>query len=94
MPNHVHALLEPSAGHELSKIVHSWKSFTATRCNKQLQRSGEFWQKDIYNHIIRSQKEYEFQRHYVWRNPEKAGLEDWEWRWMKKPLVEPWEGVP
>ncbi|MEX2044998.1 MAG: DEAD/DEAH box helicase family protein, partial [Opitutus sp.] len=28
-PNHVHALVTPAAGHELSDILHSWKSYTA-----------------------------------------------------------------
>lgn len=31
MLNHVHAVVEPLPGRELSKILHSWKSFTATR---------------------------------------------------------------
>src|SRR5579862_5497801 len=29
MPNHVHAIVQPRAGHELATILHSWKSFTS-----------------------------------------------------------------
>ena len=67
----------------LAAIIHSWKSYTAHEANKILKRTGEFWQKDAYNHIIRSEKEYFFQMKYVWENPEKAGLADWAWRWKR-----------
>ena len=80
MPNHVHVIVEPVTGWELSKIIHSWKSFTAHEANKRLNRSGDFWQRDAYNHIIRSEKEYFFQVQYTWENPDKAGLRDWVWR--------------
>ncbi len=81
MPNHVHVIVEPLTGWELSKIIHSWKSFTAHEANKRLNRSGDFWQRDAYNHIIRSEKEYCLQVQYTWENPDKAGLRDWVWRW-------------
>jgi REP element-mobilizing transposase RayT len=87
MPNHAHVILELSTGYTLSKIVHSWKSYTATACNKRLQRSGNFWQKDSFNHIIRSDREYEYQKQYVWKNPEKAGFLNWKWRWKRE-----WKG--
>ena len=81
MPNHVHVVVEPVAGHELSKIIHSWKSFAAHEANKTLGRTGDFWQHDAYNHIIRNEKEYGFQVDYVYENPAKAGLRAWQWRW-------------
>ena len=88
MPNHVHVIVEPVFGHDLSKIVHSWKSYTAHVANKVLGRSGSFWMCDAYNHIIRSERAYEFQRAYVWENPDKAGLKDWKWRWKLEPLTQ------
>lgn len=81
MPNHVHVIVEMIGNFDLSKIVHSWKSYSAHEANKILGRSGAFWQRDAYNHIIRSRKEYEFQIQYVWKNPEKACLKNWAWRW-------------
>ena len=33
-PNHVHAIVFPSGGHSLSRILHSWKSFTAHEISK------------------------------------------------------------
>ncbi|MEI6425433.1 MAG: transposase, partial [Lentisphaerota bacterium] len=89
MPNHVHVIVEPVTGHELSAIIHSWKSFTAHAANKALGRSGDYWQSDAYNHIIRSMKEYAFQISYAWENPEKAGLKNWKWRWkISRPSQE------
>jgi REP element-mobilizing transposase RayT len=81
MPNHVHVIVEPISGHDLSKIIHSWKSYTAIEANKLLGLTGDFWQRDAYNHIIRSRREYYFQVRYTWENPEKARLHNWKWRW-------------
>jgi REP element-mobilizing transposase RayT len=82
MPNHVHIVVEPLGDNELSNIVHSWKSFTANVINRRLGLSGAFWQADAYNHIIRTQQEYDYQVGYVWHNPDKASLRDWPWRWV------------
>lgn len=81
MPNHVHVIVEAMPENELSKIIHSWKSYTARKANEILGLTGTFWQRDAYNHIIRSRKEYRFQIKYTWENPEKAGLRNWQWRW-------------
>jgi REP element-mobilizing transposase RayT len=54
MPNLVHALLAPLGEHLLSSIVHSWKSFTANRINKVLGRTRAFWQKESFDHVVRS----------------------------------------
>ena len=82
MPNHVHVIVEPIAGFRISRIVHSWKSFTANRINRQLGRGGQFWQHEPFDHIVRSEKEYLFQVDYVWNNPKKAGLTNCP-RWKK-----------
>ena len=82
MPNHVHVIVQPLPGYDLSKIIHSWKSFTAHEINHRLGRTGDVWQHDAYNHIIRSAKEYSFQIAYVWENPDKAQLSSWHWRWV------------
>ena len=81
MPNHVHVIVQPLPNYDLSTIIHSWKSFTAHKANKILGIDSAFWQKDAYNRIIRSRKEYNFHIQYTWNNPEKAGLQNWQWRW-------------
>lgn len=91
MPNHVHVIAQVMANYELSQIIHSWKSFTAHQANKLLGLTGTFWQRDAYNHIIRSKKEYHFQIRYTWENPEKAKLKNWQWRWKSDNINIPEE---
>src|SRR5205814_7667603 len=39
MPNHVHALIETTAGWPLDGVLHSWKSFTSQEAGKILRRA-------------------------------------------------------
>ena len=54
------------------------------KANKILNRRGDFWQHDYYNHIIRSHQSYLYQIRYIWDNPENAGFKNWSSRWKKK----------
>ncbi len=58
MPNHVHVLIEVFAGENLPKIVYSWKSYTANKCNKILNRKGKFWMDDYYDTFIRNEQHF------------------------------------
>lgn len=81
MPNHVHLLMTRFDGFELSRIMHSIKSFTAHEANKTLDRSGEFWMPDYFDRYIRSQRHFDWTVRYIENNPVKARLcrrpEDW-----------------
>ncbi|MHC4951871.1 MAG: transposase [Planctomycetota bacterium] len=79
MPNHVHVLFRPFEGYMLEKILHSWKSYTSTKANELLNRSGVFWQKEYYDHLVRNELEFNRIAKYILENPEKAGLKDWPW---------------
>ncbi|HZS48873.1 MAG TPA: transposase [Blastocatellia bacterium] len=83
MPNHVHLLFTSKEGWELSQIAHSWKSYTASECNKILERKGEFWQREPFDRYIRNEQHYNNAIRYIENNPIKAGLchnpEDWPW---------------
>lgn len=79
MPNHVHAVLQTLPGQELSKILHSWKSFTAKMARTLLGGKGEFWQKESYDHLVRDAQDLEHCIRYVLNNPAAAGLRDWPW---------------
>ncbi len=74
MPNHVHVIVRPIMGHELSEILHSWKSFTAHRINSLQDQSGQFWQHESFDHIVREESELEKFSSYIVQNPEKARL--------------------
>jgi REP element-mobilizing transposase RayT len=81
MPNHVHIVVNPGPSCELSDIVHSWKSFTASEANAVIGRAGRFWQKEYFDHIVRDGRELENTVRYVQENPLKAGLKNWKWVW-------------
>ena len=89
MPNHVHMLIDTSiqlqteSGDsvdyvQLDKIMHRIKGASSRYANIALGRTGKFWQKDSYDHVVRNQKEWEHVLAYIVNNPVKAGLvEDW-----------------
>ena len=53
--NHVHALVVPFTGMDLSTITHTWKSYTAKSINKLLGRTGTLWKAESFDHIVRSE---------------------------------------
>jgi hypothetical protein len=71
MPNHVHLLVKPLIGHGLAGILHSWKSFTANRINERLGCTGQFWQHESYDHIVRNEAAINAIRRYIRDNPKK-----------------------
>lgn len=79
MPNHVHAILKPSEGHELDRIVRSWKRFTSREINKVIGKSGRLWQSEPFDHMIRNGDHFLRFSRYVLENPLKAGLTSWDW---------------
>jgi replication-associated recombination protein RarA len=69
MPNHVHVLVSPRGKHTLSEITQAWKSTAAHRVNKLLGRTGTFWQKESFDHIVRSAEQAQKFRQYIQENP-------------------------
>jgi REP element-mobilizing transposase RayT len=68
--NHVHALLMPQGDHTLSNILHSWKSFSAKELLKlpiaaQLTTAPKVWQKESWDHIVRSKSSLNKFREYI-----------------------------
>jgi REP element-mobilizing transposase RayT len=74
MPNHVHALIRPLLGYELSRLLQGIKGVSANRCNKLLGYKSSFWMDESYDHIVRDAKELTAFRNYIQRNLAKAGL--------------------
>jgi type I restriction enzyme R subunit len=77
--NHVHALITPKEGHELGEILHSWKSFTAKELLKLPMASGlstrpTVWQKESWDHIVRSEGSLEKFREYIRAHRSGAGV--------------------
>jgi putative transposase len=68
LPNHVHVLVRPLAGHDLEKIMHSWKSFSAKEINKRFARTGPVWQHESFDRIVRDSMEFRKTERYIRNN--------------------------
>ncbi len=68
--NHVHVLVAPKEGHQLGDILHSWKSFTGKELLKlliaaKLTTAPTVWQKESWDHIVRSERSLDKFREYI-----------------------------
>ncbi len=104
MPNHVHMVIEvdDSVGQVnnlsnnytglLSPIMFSIKRYTARQANIILNREGNFWQHESYDHIVRNEMELNNIIRYILMNPVKAFLVSdwrlWQWNYCKFDAVE------
>lgn len=91
MPNHIHVLIQPLNNHRLSRIVQSWKSYTAKAINNMIQRekltwrgpANRIWQPDYWDRYIRNETHYNKAIDYIHQNPVTAGLtttaREWPW---------------
>ncbi len=93
MSNHVHLLIQPNKEnrenyYSLAKILYSIKRHTAGKCNRRLNRKGQFWYHESYDHQIRNEEDYFYQLNYIVQNPVKANLVDdwqeWDYTFMEK----------
>jgi queuine/archaeosine tRNA-ribosyltransferase/REP element-mobilizing transposase RayT len=74
MPNHVHMIMEPLPGHDLSGLLHSIKSSTSHQINELLGRTGKVWQDGSLEHVIGSEVQFEEDWEVIRSNPVRAGL--------------------
>jgi putative transposase len=85
MPDHCHALVSFPREGDMRKLVSSWKEITA-------KRVGIRWQRDFFDHRLRSNESYEEKANYIRMNPVRGGLvldpKMWPFIW------EPAEGGP
>ncbi|QOV88049.1 transposase [Humisphaera borealis] len=82
MPNHAHAVFAPFDSHRFDQIMQSWKGGTARRINQLVGRTGPLWERESFDHLIRSVAALSRFASYVEENPVTAGLcytaEDWQ----------------
>jgi len=88
MPAHVHALVQPLVKREggvcdLGEILHSLKSLSAHKINRQRGMKGSVWQDERFDRILRDEMEFNEKWQYIRNNPVKNGLserpEDYPW---------------
>lgn len=89
MPNHVHVLFKPLHGWPVSKIVASWKKFSARKIIEwQAEHPGSpalspVWHREYWDRYMRNEAHFQRAVAYIRNNPVKAGLVDRAeaWRW-------------
>jgi len=95
MPDHVHFLFEPQIKEQdkdgksvfwpLAELLHSIKSFTAHEINKLEKTTGQVWENESFDRMIRGDADLEEKFHYICRNPWDSGVvpitEDYPWLW-------------
>ena len=83
MPDHMHLVVTPREGGNVSQVMHSLKLYTARQIGALLGSKGGIWQARFYERTIRTRKDMEGALAYVHGNPVKAGLaespEDYNW---------------
>jgi putative transposase len=80
MPTHVHLLAAFHDEDAMLKQCTSWKRYTATKINRHLNQSGEFWQVEPFDHLVRSPEQFEHYRRYIKENPQRARLSEGQYR--------------
>jgi type I restriction enzyme R subunit len=87
MPNHVHLLAAFADEGAMLKQCESWKHLTATQINRRSNARGRFWQPDAFDHLIRSEEQFQYLRRYVADNPARIGLKSNECAHYSKQLA-------
>jgi putative transposase len=79
MPDHLHFFCvsdESPASTSLSRFVGGFKQWTAKRILRAGGLAPPFWQKEFFDHVLRSDESYDSKWIYVRENPVRAGLVD------------------
>ena len=77
MPDHLHMLATFGPDASMEKVIRNWKRYTASHV-------GIRWQRDFFDHRLRSDESFEEKAAYILHNPVRAGLvariEDWPYQ--------------
>jgi len=74
MPDHVHLVLRPREGVELSRITKGIKGVAARKVNLARGSRGSIWHNESFDRIVRDQEDWEEKLEYILNNPVKAEL--------------------
>lgn len=86
MPNHVHFLVAFAKEEDLLRQAKAWKRYTGRLINEKLGRRGDFWMPGQFDHLVRSERQFEYLRDYIADNPIKANLRPDEFTHFRKPM--------
>ncbi|MGH9543578.1 MAG: REP-associated tyrosine transposase [Terriglobales bacterium] len=88
MPDHVHLILTPlydgDSLYSVAEIMQGIKSAAAHRINRLLHRSGQVWQRESFDRVLRREESVHAKVEYMVQNPVRAGLvqDAAEYRWL------------
>jgi REP element-mobilizing transposase RayT len=84
MPDHAHTILTPY-GDDFAEVMQRLKGGSSFRANRILNRRGQLWQDESFDHILRSDESLTQKMDYICDNPVRAGLvqrwQDYPWTW-------------
>ena len=91
MPDHIHFFCASAKQTtDLSKFLGRFKSQTTRQAWLRGGHSGRLWQREFFDHLLRSNESYTQKWEYVRRNPVRASLcdkpEDWPYQGEIEPL--------
>ena len=74
MPDHLHAIIRPGSGFNLSFIMKMVKGSFARKINKLAGAKGSVWQAGFFEEAIRNDSQLTNQLNYIHANPIKGAL--------------------
>jgi len=86
MPDHVHFFAAsfdngPGASKSLPTVIGKWKEWTAKRLTTTAGITGPIWQREFFDHLLRSEESRSEKWEYIRKNPERLNLvanaDDW-----------------
>jgi putative transposase len=82
MPTHIHLLVTPADGTNLSRIIQWIKTKVTKRWNRIYGAEGHLWGERFFSRPVKDLQEYFYIYNYIDQNPVKAGLvqnaQDWK----------------
>src|SRR5262249_6646048 len=82
MNDHVHVLVSPLGKYRLQDIMHSWKSYTASRLQREYGRYNSVWQDEYFDRIVRDEEEFLEKAQYILNNPRQRWPDIEEYPWV------------
>jgi putative transposase len=81
MPDHIHCVVRFPVTESMSAVIRAWKHYLATQ-------RGISWQRDFFDHRLRTRESYDEKASYIRQNPVRAGLVktavEWPYIWESR----------
>ena len=90
MPDHAHLVFTPRYIGEVlvsvAEIIQGIKSASSHKINRLFGRSGQVWQRESFDHVLRREEGMQAKVEYIIQNPVRAGLVgeavEYPWLWV------------